>query len=274
MEGALLEYQRPIIDSANESVTPRGNNAVDEVYNKRKRRRLNPPCDVLSHGNVDDDNTAEPDTESQQELRDSLAIGYEYDQSSVDDNGVVDPSNSSPKILEGDDLDIFNKAMDKIRSAIKEKFTSSDKKKPTVPQSNTALEKFTISHKKKPTSQPQSVLKIVSQSNTSFRNYQDLSGNSVELERMFFDEAHGLLKEARQMAWKLRFIASCMRILRGAVPLARSGDGREHSEWRWTRASRIVNSIVVGLWDHWGPKACIIYEVLAGKVFHTLWYNC
>lgn len=268
MKGALLEYQRPfiqrpIIDAANGSPIPHGNSAVDKIYNKCKRRRLNPPCDVLSNGNVNDDKRAEPDTESQQ-LRDSVAIDYgnehsaaseNFTQNRVDDNDVAAPNNSSPDILDGPDLDIFNKAMGKIRSAIKAKFTSSEKKKPS--------------------SQPQSALKIISQSNTSLRNYQALLGNSTELlERMLFDEAHCLLDDSRQIAWKLRFIASCLRIIRGAVSLSGSGDGREHSEWRWTRSSRIVNSIVAGLWDNWGPKACIIYEVLAGKVFHTSWYNC
>lgn len=77
-------------------------------------------------------------------------------------------------------------------------------------------------------------------------------------------KAIGIVDNAVDVAWKLRYIASCLRILQGINEDTTSG--RNVIVLRWVRATRVINLIVNGLWQHWGPHAAFVFEALASKV--------
>jgi hypothetical protein len=74
------------------------------------------------------------------------------------------------------------------------------------------------------------------------------------------------------LAWKLRFLASCLRILRQSEG---SDTGVNPASAitirRWKSSALLVNAIVSGLWGKWGCKAALVYEALAGMdIFPSL----
>jgi len=76
-------------------------------------------------------------------------------------------------------------------------------------------------------------------------------------------EVTQLMQDSEEAGWKCLFICSCLRILYGI-----KDDNRTVT--RWLDIARIVNSIVDGLWKHWGPHALFVYEALASKLDNPL----
>lgn len=75
-----------------------------------------------------------------------------------------------------------------------------------------------------------------------------------------------MIQGVDEMAWKYRFIASCLRKIRDGVPTISDGLGvSPFTLHRWTTAASLINSIVDGLWEAWGPPAALVYEALACK---------
>jgi hypothetical protein len=72
-------------------------------------------------------------------------------------------------------------------------------------------------------------------------------------------ETNRLLRDSEDISWKFLFICSCLRILHPTK-------NKNRNVTRWLNIVRITNSIVDGLWKHWGPHALFVYEALAGKV--------
>ncbi|PMD60272.1 uncharacterized protein K444DRAFT_400042 [Hyaloscypha bicolor E] len=72
------------------------------------------------------------------------------------------------------------------------------------------------------------------------------------------------VKVTEDDGWKIMFYCSCLRTYFNI----RTND---KSKLRWMNAARIINSIVNGLWEHWGPHALYVYEALAGKQRTIFW---
>jgi hypothetical protein len=86
-----------------------------------------------------------------------------------------------------------------------------------------------------------------------------LSESLGVLIKTIWDKANELLRVSADIAWKYLFICSCLRMLHGVIH-----DNK--AVMRWLNAARVINLIVDGLWQYWGPHALFVYEALAGKV--------
>lgn len=83
------------------------------------------------------------------------------------------------------------------------------------------------------------------------------------LSTVLWQESLAIVKGAKEKAWKYKFLASCLRNIRGS--LQQDGECLE-TIYRWKCAATMVNAIVNGLWEKWGCRAALVYEALAGKV--------
>ncbi|KFY09644.1 hypothetical protein V492_05414 [Pseudogymnoascus sp. VKM F-4246] len=104
---------------------------------------------------------------------------------------------------------------------------------------------------------------------TVFRNCVDrgvtgLDDRLAYLEIFLLEQSSSVTKSAHETVWKWNFLVACVRRLRNH-DLSSSVKGCKATRVRWIYATRIVNSVVEGLWCTWGPRAALVYEALASK---------
>jgi hypothetical protein len=92
---------------------------------------------------------------------------------------------------------------------------------------------------------------------------EDYTGRSLYLEDLLWRQSHIVINDARATAWRYRFLVACLCCLRNTDINVLQKEN--FKLWRWIRASRMINSIVEGLWEAWGAKAVLVYEALAGE---------
>jgi hypothetical protein len=257
-EGKLLEYIR----IANSS-----QNAVDSS-SRCKRRRLNVSSDLVLGASGNEETEQTEDSE---------------DSSDAEDNGMIEGRTGGADEFAG------SVAQPKDVSEEEKHKAEEEKKQCTITnltkKIRKGIEEKTIAkpRKKNRTANEEKVTSEVSSNKFQFQVGQtgvviaepDIwlasdrfggDGIHVALENWLWKQACDMVKESKEMAWKYQFIFSCLRNLRGADvgPIPPTGyEGQKM--WRWTRAARVVNSIVDGLWLSWGPAAAFVYEALAGE---------
>jgi hypothetical protein len=110
---------------------------------------------------------------------------------------------------------------------------------------------------------------------TDFRNCVDrgdigLDDRLAYLEIFLLKQSSSVTKSAHETVWKYKFLVACVRRLRNH-DLSSNVKGCKATRVRWIYATRIVNSVVKGLWCTWGPRAALVYDALACK-YHTLFF--
>lgn len=248
VEGNLLEYLR----IANNSL------GTDDSASRRKRRRLNVSGDLVfrgsgneeTEGSGDDDDSGDTDNSVDDEDNGVVEAGGDGD------NEVVGPAAQSKDTSEEKEQRTITNLTKKIRKGIEEKVITT-KKMRKGNDSQIQVGQTGV---------------VISESDTWLANDKSRGeGIWVAFENWLWTQAHSMVKDSKEMAWKYLFIFSCLRNLRdadiGPIPLT----GQESQKmWRWTRAARVVNSIVDGLWLSWGPAAVFVYEALAGEYCTSL----
>jgi hypothetical protein len=141
----------------------------------------------------------------------------------------------------------------KIRNGIKEREkeeTKAKKKRPAV-WAEITLYNTTTNQPENPPATHTTFFELITAQSTQSIPMGDLI-------KRIWEKANELLRAAGDMSWKYLFICSCLRILYGIKD-------EDKAVTRWLNIVRMANSIVDGLWEHWGPLALFVYEVLAGK---------
>ncbi|KAG4430261.1 hypothetical protein IFR05_014257 [Cadophora sp. M221] len=243
VEDALLVYQ-----------------GITSSSRRDKRRRLNVPYQLVLNGGVGENDNAEQDPWNQL-VSQSVAGNDETEYvvwneldlwRSNDDHETAESNNNHSKARQETEQD--QKAIEiltkKIQKGIEMKTSRKKRKR--------ASNQLQI--------QSGATAVVVSEFDTWFAANQTdgIEDKSLRLETLLWTRASDLVETAQEVAWKYRFIASCLHILR-------IGDKSDHQQrygvgvWRWARAARVVNAIVDKLWGAWGPKASLVYEALAVK---------
>jgi hypothetical protein len=94
-----------------------------------------------------------------------------------------------------------------------------------------------------------------------FAEGESFEERCLYLEHFFEYQSANAFRSAREIAWKCCFIVACLRQIREPTLRTRASK----SAIRWILAMRMINAIVNGLWEFWGPKAGLVYEALASR---------
>lgn len=241
VEAGLLKFQRNVKDCTDTSLVLCEGRIVKEPYNGGKRRKLNHPDQqefnkiVAGYEGDEQDSTNylpyrldSHDMGKEQNVGNAARPGNAYD-IEFEHLGIAAVKDENRKVV-----DILTK---KIQSGLK---LSSARVQPDLPSCDVS----------------------------SFRNSLLSSDwthkETTALKMLLWDPpSSALLGHGEEMLWKYKFIASCLQTLRDDM-----GAYRKPKNWRWNRAVRMINLIVDGLFQAWGPKAFLVYEALAAKKYY------
>lgn len=229
-EKALLDYICSVDADADTVIRAPPRDSNIQISSRNKRRRLD-----NSHERTDSDSDRNNGAAANRSVADAAAAA---EGSVVDDGAAAEGSVDKYKPKNAVKI-IANK----IRSGIRERTKQIRKSKEEA-----------VSTEKQPENPPAkfaTLFELFATQSTEPKPIEDLITT-------LWVEANGLIQVSEYIAWKYLFICSCLRILH---------DLRDETKAvkRWVTATRIINSIVNGLWEHWGPVALFVYEAFARK---------
>jgi hypothetical protein len=260
-EKALLDYMSSV-DVVADADTPALPNPNIELSNRSKRRRLDNSYERT--GNDDGRNNGDPGERS---------VAGDGDPGERSVTGDGDPGERSVA-GDGDPAESIKLITKKIRRGINERATQVRKemkaRKRQAVSTEIAPLNTTAIQSENPQAQYAMLSEIIGTRSTeiaplSITTIQSenpqatLSESLGVLIKTIWDKANELLRVSADIAWKYLFICSCLRMLHGVIH-----DNK--AVMRWLNAARVINLIVDGLWQYWGPHALFVYEALAGKV--------